>query len=284
MSDGAPGLRSAPSAEALREPALVLASAGIEHRVEKATDGWRLVVAAEDAERAAAAIEAYEHERRPQKVDANLEYGPSYAGFVIAMLLVAFYVTTGAAKPGVSWFRVGSAAAERVLDGELWRTVTALTLHADPAHVLANAVACAVFATAVARLLGPGLGSLLVLLAGAGGNALNAYLHGTHHTSIGASTAVFGAIGILGGLQFGRTRGRRGAWLALAGSLALLAMLGTGERTDLLAHLFGLAAGLVLGMAAAYLPRAPGRVLQAAFAASALLLVLGSWLAAFRFS
>src|SRR5438132_399884 len=81
------------------------------------------------------------------------------------------------------------------------------------------------------RLLGPGLGTWLVLLAGAGGNALNAWVHVAHHTSIGASTAVFGALGILGGLQFGRLRGRRRAWLALAATLALLALVGSDERT-----------------------------------------------------
>jgi membrane associated rhomboid family serine protease len=163
--------------------------------------------------------------------------------------------------------------------------VTALTLHADAAHLLGNAVGCAVFVTAVLRLLGPGLGGWLVLLAGAGGNALNALVHGARHSSIGFSTAVFGAIGILGGLQFGRKRGQRRAWLAIAGALGLLAMLGTSERTDILAHLFGLLVGLVLGLAAGVaVPRPPGAAAQWTLAAGAVAVLAGSWLLAVGFS
>jgi rhomboid protease GluP len=45
--------------------------------------------------------------------------------------------------------------------------------------------------------LGPGVGLWLVLLAGTAGNALTAVAYGTQHNSVGASTAMFGAIGIL---------------------------------------------------------------------------------------
>jgi membrane associated rhomboid family serine protease len=79
--------------------------------------------------------------------------------------------------------------------------VTALTLHADLAHVLSNALACLVFVTAVAWWLGPGVGTWLVLLAGAGGNALTALVHGPASVSGGASTAIFGALGILAARQ-----------------------------------------------------------------------------------
>jgi rhomboid protease GluP len=270
------------SVEALREPALVLAAAGIDHRIERGTDGWRLVVAPEDADRAGAALEAYDRERSPMPPDGAAESGRSHAGLLVAALLVLFYVVTGPAAPGGRWW-AGSASAERVLDGEPWRAVTALTLHADPAHLFANSISAAVFVTAVARVLGPGLGVMLVLAAGAAGNVLNAYVHGAHHTSIGASTAVFGAIGVLGGLQFRRRRGRRGAWLALAGALALLAMLGTGERSDVLAHLFGLVSGLPLGMAAAPLHAPPGPWAQRALVVGTLIAVAAAWLAALGF-
>jgi len=262
----------------------VLAAAGIEHRVEHGADGWRLVVANEDGERAVATLTAYEGERRAPRTDVAPEYGTTWAGLVVAALLLVFYAVTGPATRATDWFRVGSGSAERVVDGELWRTVTALTLHADPAHVLANAVSAAVLVTAVGRLLGPGLGTWLVLLAGAGGNALNAWVHAARHISIGASTAVFGALGILGGLQFGRMRGRRRAWLALAATLALLALVGSDERTDIMAHLFGLVAGLGLGAVAAFVPRPPGSVAQLVFGAATVVVVVAAWLAAFSAS
>jgi membrane associated rhomboid family serine protease len=258
---------------------LVLTALGIEHQIEHDADGWEVIVGAQNAARAAAALDADDRERRPAV--AAPAYARSMAGIPVAALLWVFYLVTGPAGGEGPWSRAGSASAERILHGEPWRAVTALTLHADPAHLLANAVACAVFVTALARELGPGLAVGLVLVAGTAGNVLNAVLHGAHHASVGASTAIFGAIGILGGLQFARKRGQRGAWTAIAGSVALLAMLGTDEHTDVLAHLFGLVVGLPLGAVAgrAPVPRAP---VQITLAATALLVVCGAWIAALR--
>jgi len=266
-------IRSAAAAD-VDEASLVLAAVGIPHRVERAAFRWRLLVADADAERAAAALAAYDDERRRATADVPGEHGAAWSGVVVAALLVAFH-----ALAGPRWTDAGAAIAGRIRAGEVWRTVTALTLHADAPHVVSNAVACVVFVTAIARLLGPGVGGWLVLLAGAGGNAVNALVQRPGHESVGASTAIFGAIGILGGLQFGRKRGERRAWLALGGSLALLAMLGAGERVDLLAHLFGLVVGLVLGVAAAAIaPVAPaGRAVQWPLAAAAVATVAGAW-------
>lgn len=270
--------------ERAEEWSLVLAAAEIPHTLEGTTAGWRLLVAPEVVAAAATALAAYDAERNaPVAGPPALDRGHTPAGVVVAALLVAFFGVTGPRNDGVVWFQAGSGDAERILHGAPWRTVTALTLHADAAHVLGNAVSGAVCFTAVFRALGTGVGGWLVLAAGAGGNALNAFLHGTPHRTIGASTAVFGAIGILGGLQFvHRSRPtRRRPWVPLAASLGLLAMLGTGQGVDLPAHLFGLALGIMLGVAAAPMAvLAPRLAVQRLLALGALGVVIGSWLAA----
>ena len=104
--------------------------------------------------------------------------------------------------------------------------------------------------------LGPGVGLRLLLLAGAGLEevVVTAAVHGGDHVSVGASTATFGAIGILAALRIigGRAReGGRKSWVVIAASLALLALVGTGPHADLLAHLFGFLLGGGLGLIAA---------------------------------
>jgi membrane associated rhomboid family serine protease len=158
---------------------------------------------------------------------------------------------------------------------------------ADFGHVLGNAGAGALFLAAVFRSSGPGVGLALALGSGALGNAANAWLRASAHSTIGASTAVFGALGIAVGQRIARRRGatsrRQAVWIPITAGLALLAMLGTqGERVDFWAHAFGLAAGIPLGLAAALLPsswlaRAP---LQLAAGAGALLLLAAAWVAA----
>jgi membrane associated rhomboid family serine protease len=271
------------------ELSLVLAAEAVPHRLEGARRSWRLVVAEEDAERALRALADYarENPERALQSEAVPEYGPTTAGLALAASLLLFFLVTGPYDPDVAWFAGGSAGARAILSGELWRAVTALTLHADVAHVTANALSCAIFATAVCRSLGPGLGGVLMLLAGVGGNLLNALVQEGHHHSVGASTALFGAIGILAGMQFARKRRGRSrelrAWVPLAGALALLAMLGTGARSDLFAHLFGLLFGAGLGALLGFRQARPaGTLTQIALAAGSVGLIVGVWLIALR--
>src|SRR3990172_2203029 len=216
---------SAPEAE---EYAVVLAASGIPYRLEATDAGWVLMVAARDAVPAVDALAAYDEENRDgAPIDALLPaYGETWIGALIAALLVGFFAVTGPPERASIWFDQGRASAQQILAGELWRTVTALTLHANVAHVLGNAVTCMVLLTALTWWLGPGVGTWLVLLAGAGGNALTALAHRAPYASIGASTAVFGALGILAVLQFVARRQRRvvgrKAWVVIAAILALL--------------------------------------------------------------
>ena len=266
MSDTEPGtalvpLRSTGNVELMDAWALVLASQGIEHLVQRnAADGgltlWTAEADRERAVRALALSDRDRHELASADVAPAPDQGPSAAGLAFVAVIVAFYLVTGP-RDGADrgrWFHEGSAVAERILGGEAWRATTALTLHADPAHVAGNAVAALIFVTAVGRWLGSGVALLLTLLTGVGGNLLVALAYGSHHNSVGASTATFGALGLLGGLQVvrwlrgGSRLGRRRRVLSIvAACLGVFAMLGVGERSDVLAHLFGLGIGLALG-------------------------------------
>ena len=278
-------LRVARTLELAEEWALVLSADNLSPSVRGGREGFVLAVPADEVERAARVLSAYESENRAQasKRGGPPASGHAGAGLTVSAALLAFFLVTGPRNPAVSWFERGSADAERILHGELFRTVTALTLHADLGHALANALAGALFLSAVCAALGPGLGCALVLLAGAGGNLINAWVQGPHHVAVGASTAVFGAVGVLTGLGVARRRRReafgRRAWMPVAAGFAILAMLGTaGERVDLWAHLFGLLVGAALGIPVGFaVARPPGRGLQWMLAGTAIAAVLTCW-------
>jgi len=67
----------------------------------------------------------------------------------------------------------GSADAERILSGEIYRVITSLCLHADPAHFLNNIVIGAIFFAILFEETGVGLGWFLVITTGGIGNYLN---------------------------------------------------------------------------------------------------------------
>jgi membrane associated rhomboid family serine protease len=263
MNGPGTAVRVTPHRRRADEWAVVLAAAGIPHWLRQRLDGWALIVPPDDAASALEALAAYDQENAGE-LAAGAPAPPrpwTITGAVVALLLVGFFAITGSRAAGSAWFEAGSADASRIVAGQWWRTITALTLHADPPHLLGNAVAVAGLLTAVCWELGPGVGLWLVLLAGVGGNALTAAAHGSGHVSVGASTAVFGAVGILAALRIvgsSRVTSRaRRWWIVFAAGLALLALLGTAAHADLLAHLFGFLVGGGLGVIGALMGRRP---------------------------
>jgi membrane associated rhomboid family serine protease len=271
------------------EWALVLAAAGIAHRVEATQVGWALLVDEADADAAHAALVAYDDDvaREPETARATVADAASLdAGWetalVVAAMLLGFFAITGEPEPGSRWFDRGGASAAAIASGEWWRAVTALTLHLDPVHVVSNAVATAILLPPLVQRLGPGLALALMLLSGAVSNLLGAAVHDPGHVAVGASTATFGAIGLLAALRIvprtAVTTTRSKPWMIVAATLALLAMLGSGRGSDVLGHALGVVSGAVLGLGVgAALPRPPGFAIQAALVAASGAVVVGAW-------
>ncbi len=244
------------SEETAQTYGLVLASNGIAYSISKTAGGWHVLVPRPDHERAAELIRTYLAENRPTgrpEASADREKNRTYSGIVAAMLIMACHLFTTMGASHSSLVGAWGASAAHITNGEWFRAVTALMLHAGGLHLIGNMAGLALFGTAVCMITGSGLGWLIILLSGFLGNLLNAFLFASGHVSIGASTAVFGALGILAGHQFMRKFGHPGervkAWIPLAGGLALLGFLGSGAHTDITAHFFGFLAGLLLGAA-----------------------------------
>ena len=237
---------------------LVLSSSGIAYRVIKGESGWEIWVEEENSTFALRAIKQYFRENedtdQPALVTADAGgYQKTYSGIWAAVVLVLCHLIFSTGKNHQELIRAFGASADLILKGEFFRTITALTLHADAVHLAGNVVGIAIFGTAVGSIMGWGAGWLMILSAGIMGNFVNAILIQSGHISIGASTAIFGAVGILSAHQFVKKIRLAGgsrikAWLPLAGGLALLGFLGAGEHTDITAHLFGFLAGSIIGL------------------------------------
>ncbi len=284
-------LRETDDLSLAQEWELVLLSQGLSPRLRQSGGGCVLSVPEHQAGKARSGLLAYESENVSGSVrqfaSATAPGSVAASLFAAAAILVFFAVTT-AWIPGAAWLARGSADAFYIFHGEPWRVVTALTLHADIAHALSNAAGMALFLYAVCAIAGTGVGSLLVLLSGAAGNLVNAYFHGEPHVSLGASTAVFGAVGMLAALSTMRRRRAasrdRRAWLPAAAALALLAMLGAGgRRVDVWAHVCGLLAGVLFGAAAANRASGPYECgIQRTCGGICLAVLIGSWVLALR--
>ena len=248
---------------AARERGLVVSARALPHWIERDGDVWVLSVeepAREDVERELAAFEEEQRLRPAERQLLPTGRIPKFSLFVAGWLLSGFFLAQQLASK--EWVEAGVADANAILAGQWWRTITALTLHGDGPHLVANLATGTLFALFLIPRLGSGLTWLLILLSGALGNALNAWgYRGESHLSIGASTACFGALGILVGIEMiarwtePHTRSRWQLILPIGAGLALLAFLGVGDaaseievrKVDYMAHCWGFIAGLATG-------------------------------------
>lgn len=267
---------------------LVLDAAGIAAEAGYRDGWWLLVVDRDDLSAAARELDAYERENpvRPRPVPLRVPvYGGAVAGILVygvVILIVAILASRWAF--GLQWLPAGRMQAGLVVDGEWWRAVTALTLHLDAGHITANLVFGVVFGLLAGQALGGGVAWLAIVVAGTLGNLLNAFVQSPGHSSIGASTAVFAALGIIvshalrhWSMVPGNSLRR---WSPLIGGVLMLAYTGTGgERTDIVAHLTGFIAGLVIGWIGCRVPAEwlSSSVIQKRAGWGAIALVLIAW-------
>lgn len=270
---------------------LVLSARMIPHSTDRFEQGYQLCVPAEHYAEALRQLQLHSTENRGWPPPLPLPSAPAEAllGTLTTLTLVGlFYDLTlqqinFAGHHPVNWNSLGNAHADLIMNGEWWRAVTALTLHADGFHLFGNVMVGGIFIFWLAREFGNGLAWTLCLLVGTTGNLLNAWLQHPAHRSVGASTAVFGVLGIVATYNFLRYRHHLGSrqLLPFAAGCALLAMLGVGEETtDIGAHLFGFGSGLVLGVSVGLWfkkRQRPGRKINTLLAAGCWLTVIGCW-------
>ena len=282
-------IRKSRARQQLGELSLVLTAVDIDHQIEFDGRDWCLWVSSAEVAAANDELDKYDRENQPsRRLQRRAEIVDSGWLGVAGYLLVIWALPSleGPRVFGWSWREAGVMDAALVVGGEWWRTVTALTLHGDLAHLVANSLFGAVFGLFVGRYLGSGLGWLLVLVAGVSGNVANAFIQQPGFRSVGASTATFAALSLVGAFVWRRGYMRGWGWrrrfAPVFGGIALLAYTGFGgENVDVMAHVLGFAAGLAAGLVAgSFDVQHFGRSRQTVCGVAALALIAWAWMLA----
>ncbi|MEM7500968.1 MAG: rhomboid family intramembrane serine protease [Pseudomonadota bacterium] len=269
------------------ERSLVLTSLNIPHEILQEGDRYVLAVPSDVAERAKFELWQYEEENRAQQRPAPPPPMPTrdpLPGLLFYIGAIGLFAWLAADTIfGHDWLARGRIDGYALRSGELWRPFTALTLHLNLRHLVGNMVFGALFGFFAGRLAGSGVGWLAILLAAAVANGVNTLLLDPSHRSIGASTAVFAALGLSSGfVWWGKLLTQERwpyRWGPVVGGIALLAFTGTGsENTDVGAHLMGFASGFLAGMALTRLePLLSAPRVQLGCGIAALTVLIGSW-------
>ena len=279
-----------PRFDAASERSLVLTSLDIPNEMLRQDGSYVVYVPGELAERSKFELWQYGQENRRDTVRRNIIPAPSLnaipgvVAYVMLVCLVAWLA--GEAAFGKDWLAAGRIDGQLFRNGEWWRSFTALTLHSDIGHLAGNIVFGTLFGLLAGRVAGSGLAWLGIVLAAALGNTINTLVLMPSHRSIGASTAVFAALGLVSGFVW------RGRFMAqdrwpyrvgpIVGGIALLAYTGTGdENTDIGAHLAGFVCGFATGMLLLrFVESFKEQRVQLVAGLVALTAIAGSWLVA----
>ena len=253
---------------------------------------WILLVDPSDAMLAVAQLHQYRLENvpAPRPPPAPRLHSNAWVGaavYVVVLIGVALAISNGLWRPDA--FDLGALDGERVQSGQWWRLWTALTLHLNADHLFANLGGGVWFGYLAARQLGSGTAWLLIVTGAALANGVDAQWAPPMYRSVGASTAVFTALGLMAAhswkLRFPLRQSWARRWAPLVAGTVLLGWLGTaGEGTDIVAHLLGFLVGCALGAAAGFasVERALSRVPQWLSGLLALASVAAAWSCALR--
>lgn len=267
---------------------LVLVSQGIEAAIDRGDEGvgWGLVVARQDFARALKTLRQYRIENRGWPWQQPV-FRP---GLLFDWGSLAWVLLTGVfywLNWQVGLHPAGVMDGAAVAHGQWWRLFTAIWLHADLAHLAANAALGLILLGLAMGHYGTGAGLLAAYLAGAGGNLLAGAVSLQTHRSLGASGMVMGSLGLLTVHSFSLWRQTPQAWKlvvsGICGGIMLFVLLALTPGTDVVAHLGGFAAGLVLGALLSLVPgiaRKPKANLISGLAFA--LLVIAPWWLALR--
>ncbi len=168
----------------------------------------------------------------PEQMPAAEKYQPTFRllSLFIVSCLGLLHLQSGTWQQQSQWFSAGAGDSSAILaDGQYYRLITALTLHADGLHLLGNCLLGGFLLHYYFQILGNGIGLAGLLITATLANLLNVMAHGPGHHFVGFSTAVFSVIGILSSLNFRRhsSLGRTHLLMPLMAGTAMLAMVGS---------------------------------------------------------
>jgi rhomboid protease GluP len=280
---------SARSKRQAMEWGLVLASQGIEAVVNNTEQGWKLLVESRDFDRAQASLRQYRLENRGWQwrqplPETGLLFHWGSLGWAAG--IVAFYYWSAVRFPGIK--SAGILDSDKARQGQWWRLWTAITLHENISHLMANATIGFILVGLAMARYGAGVGLLAAFVAGALGNVASLLVYSGPHQSLGASGMVMGALGLVTVQSFSFWRkyrpGGRFFFRAVASGLMILALIGFSPDSDVAAHVGGFIAGAILGCGLGY--AAPARLQKGPANAGAMLtlaaLLATTWRLALR--
>ncbi len=192
---------------------------------------------------------------RPSGTDRPVVVYGILAVNTVMLLVAALLSSMGSGQFLLSLFQLGPAALNQlgalnsaaIVDGQWWRLLTVMVLHAGLVHFALNSLALYLYGPTLERLLGSGRFLALYVISGFVGSAAS-FTVGRTTLGVGASGAIFGLLGAL--IAYAWRRRDRGGMAQLQGLLLIvginLFLAVSIPNIDNAAHIGGLLGGFAV--------------------------------------
>ncbi|SDN38992.1 rhomboid protease GluP [Psychrobacillus sp. OK028] len=162
---------------------------------------------------------------------------------------IAIHLLTLVPIVGTQLFNFGVHFNLLISEGEYWRLVTPIFLHASLAHLLFNMFSLYIFGPELEQLAGKARFLTIYILAGIVGNVATYLMHDWNYRSVGASGAIYGIFGAFAALVY-YTRKFMPQLKQIIIPIIVIGVIMTflQPQINVTAHIAGLVTGFVLGM------------------------------------
>jgi rhomboid protease GluP len=171
---------------------------------------------------------------------------------IIAIHIILYLLTALPILPARFIFELLSGVNLYIVNGDYWRLVTPIFMHAGFAHMLFNSFSLVLFAPALEQLLGKTKFILLYLVTGIAANIATLVLEPLTYTHVGSSGAIFGLFGFyISIIMFRKAMmSRENSQTIMTIAIIAVIMTFVQSNINITAHIFGMLSGFLIGAAA----------------------------------
>ncbi|MGA9225200.1 MAG: rhomboid family intramembrane serine protease [Mesobacillus sp.] len=170
---------------------------------------------------------------------------------IISIHILLYLATTIPFLPSRYLFELLSGVNLYIVNGEYWRLITPMFMHAGFAHMLFNSFSLVLFGPALEQLLGRTKFILLYLATGIAANIATLTIEPLTYTHVGSSGAIFGLFGFYIAIIVFRKAmlSRENSQTIMTIAIIGVVMTFVQSNINITAHIFGLIAGFMIGAA-----------------------------------
>lgn len=170
---------------------------------------------------------------------------------IISIHILLYLVSIVPVFPSRYVFELLSGVNLFIVNGEYWRLVTPIFMHAGFAHMLFNSFSLVLFGPALEQLLGRTKFVLLYLATGIAANIATLTIEPLTYTHVGSSGAIFGLFGFyIAIITFRKAMlSRENSQTIMTIAIIGIVMTFVQSNINITAHIFGLIAGFLIGAA-----------------------------------